>query len=231
MTAAARRVRPALAFFDVDETLIADKSLVAFWTYWSASHPGQRDAGGLRTEAAATRDRRALNRAYYRRYTGVPLAALEAAGRRWYDDYRRGEDPFVLPVLEAVETHRAAGREVVLVSGSMRPLLAPLAEELGVSAVLCTELLVTPDGRLTGEVLEPMIGEAKADAALWFMRERGADPDDCFAYGDHESDLALLRAVGRPVVVGNSPRLKEEARRFAWPVLPARRGPLRAASV
>jgi HAD superfamily hydrolase (TIGR01490 family) len=176
---------------------------------------------------AATPDREALNRRYYRRYAGVPLAELEAAGRSWYEEYRRGGTAFVLPALAAVAEHRAAGRAVVLVSGSMRPLLAALAEELG-AALVCTELLVDADGVLTGEVLRPMIGQAKAEAAVRLMREHGADPADCFAYGDHESDLALLRAVGRPVVVGDSPLLNEEAERSGWPVTPARRGPLEA---
>ncbi|MET9426925.1 HAD-IB family hydrolase [Streptomyces sp. NPDC003036] len=246
MTAVAGGGRPSLAFFDVDETVIAEKSMIAFWEYWVASQPAPApapapvaadvleppvaaDAPEPPADAAATRDREALNRAYYRRYAGVPPAVLEASGRLWYDGYRRGGAAFVLPAVDAVAAHRAAGRDVVLVSGSMRPLLDPLAEELGVSRVVCTELVVGADGVLTGEVHRPMIGEAKAEAALRIMRERGADPADCFAYGDHESDLALLRAVGTPVVVGDSPELNEEAERFGWAVLPARRGPLRAA--
>ncbi|MFG2842881.1 HAD family hydrolase [Kitasatospora sp. NPDC048296] len=229
MTAPALRVRPALAFFDVDETVIAEKSPVAFWQYWRDRHPDRvaADLPDLSSEVAATPDREALNRRYYRRYAGVPLAELEAAGRSWYEEYRRGGSAFVLPALAALAEHRAAGRAVVLVSGSMRPLLAALAEELG-AALVCTELLVDADGVLTGEVPRPMIGQAKAEAAVRLMREHGADPADCFAYGDHESDLALLRAVGRPVVVGDSPLLNQEAKRSGWPVTPARRGPLEA---
>ncbi|MFF0386784.1 HAD family hydrolase [Streptomyces sp. NPDC004286] len=228
MTSLPVNVVPALAFFDVDETVISEKSLIEFWRYWRATHPAPVADGvlALRSEATRPRDREALNRSYYRRYAGATLAALEAAGRRWYDVYRRGSDAFVPATLEAIAMHQAAGREVVLVSGSMRPLLGPLAEELGVRAVLCTELVTGADGVLTGEVHRPMIGVAKAEAAVRIMRTHGARPDDCFAYGDHESDLALLRAVGRPVVVGDSPLLNREALRFGWPVVPAGRGPL-----
>ncbi|MER5887819.1 HAD-IB family hydrolase [Streptomyces sp. NPDC001941] len=234
MTTASQRVRPragregvAVAFFDVDETVIAGKSMLDFWAYWEAEHPSAAVTGPPPASGpAAAPNREALNRWYYRRYAGVPLAALEAAGRSWYETYRRGGTAFVLPVLDTLAAHRAEGREVVLVSGSMRPLLDPLAAELGVATVLCTELVVRPDGVLTGEVHRPMIGEAKAAAATGIMRERGAHPPDCFAYGDHESDLALLRAVGRPVVVGSSAVLNEEARRHGWPLVPAHYGPL-----
>lgn len=233
MTAAAGNACPPLAFFDVDETVIAVKSMVEFWEYWLASNPSPvaADVSGLRAEAAVTRDREALNRRYYRRYAGVPSADLEAAGRRWYDTYRRGGTAFVAATLDALAVHRAAGHEIVLVSGSMRPLLAPLAEELGAVAVLCTELVVRSGGVLTGEVHRPMIGAAKAEAAVRIMRERGVDPRDCFAYGDHESDLALLRAVGGPVVVGDSRPLNEVAERSGWVVVPAHRGPLRVGSM
>ncbi|MFE5580853.1 HAD family hydrolase, partial [Kitasatospora sp. NPDC056531] len=204
-----------------------------FWVGWGGGG-GSRPGGGATSSLWAlcrgvgpTPDRETMNRRYYRRYAGVPLAELETAGRSWYEEYRRGGSAFVLPALAAVAEHRAAGRAVVLVSGSMRPLLAALAEELG-AALVCTELLADADGVLTGEVLRPMIGQAKAEAAVRLMREHGADPADCFAYGDHESDLALLRAVGRPVVVGDSPLLNEEAERSGWPVTPARRGPLEA---
>jgi HAD superfamily hydrolase (TIGR01490 family) len=228
MRAVAAGTRPALAFFDVDETVIAEKSMIAFWEHWKGRCPARIAAKASRPPAGGEAlDRAELNRWYYRRYAGVPLALLEDAGRLWYDAYRGGDSAFVRPVVDAVDAHRAAGREVVLVSGSMRPLLRPLAKDVGASAILCSELVVGADGLLTGEVRQPMIGGAKAEAATRLMRARGADPRECFAYGDHESDLPLLRAVGKPVVVGDSPRLNEAAQRFGWPVTPALRGPLR----
>jgi HAD superfamily hydrolase (TIGR01490 family) len=224
------RTGTPLAFFDVDETVIAEKSLIAFWDHWRRLHPEQVAATPARAPAGAATavDRAELNRRYFQRFAGVPLTALEAAGGLWYDRYRRGEAAFVRSVVDAVDAHRDAGREVVLVSGSMRPLLTGLARDLRAAAILCTELVVDANGVLTGEVVRPMIGDAKAQAAVRLMRERGADPRTCFAYGDHESDLSLLQTVGRPVVVGDSPALNDAARRWGWPVAPALPGPLRA---
>ncbi|MFJ6696357.1 HAD family hydrolase [Streptomyces sp. NPDC091272] len=210
----------AIAFFDVDETLIATKSMFDFWAYWTALGHGR----GADTRPVQG-DRAARNRAHFRRYAGVPAAELEAAGRHWYAAYREGASAFVLRAVEALRGHRAAGRTVVLVSGSMRALVEPVARDLGADAVLCTELCADARGVLTGEVERPMIGAVKGAAARDLIRRSGAVADGCYAYGDHASDLPLLRAVGRPAVVGDDPDLADHALRAGWPQLPAGSGP------
>ena len=41
---------------------------------------------------------------------------------------------------------------------------------------------------------------------------------DCAFYSDSHSDLPMLAAVGRPVVVDPDPRLRRHARRAGWPI-------------
>ncbi|GHC70328.1 HAD-IB family hydrolase [Streptomyces cinnamoneus] len=228
-----------IAFFDVDETVLAAKSMLDFWSYWTLeSEPGGfLSDGGHPGPAAralpAGADRAERNRAYYRRFAGVPLARLQRAGEQWYAAYRRNRAAFVTAGLAALDRHRDAGHGVVLVSGSTHALLAPLARDVGADLVLCTEQITGPDGVLTGEVHHPMIGEAKARAVTALLAQLPAAAEDCFGYGDHTSDLAMLRAVGRPAVVGGDPALLAQARRHGWPVLPATAGPrtARAAAV
>lgn len=223
-----------VAFFDVDETLITAKSMFDFVAHVSRGGPplSGSDGGEYRPEVVdldAMRRRGAgraeMNRAYYRRYAGVPLTRLQAAGRDWYRAYRGRAEAFVTSGLRALVRHQKAGRGIVLVSGSARPLLEPIAEDLGADLVLCTEQFVDPGGVLTGEVARPMIGEAKAEAATTVMTQLGVPPVDCFAYGDHTSDLDMLQAVGNPVVVGADPVLARHARASGWPVLPSSPGP------
>lgn len=233
--AAARDVRRrpgVIAFFDVDETLLAAKTLLDFWDFWAGSGnwPAPARVPDLRARAAAGEDRGTLNREYYRRFAGVPLDTLRSAARVWYDTHRRGTRAFVTAGIEAVERHRALGHEVVLVSGSLRPLLEAVAEDLGGAEVRCAEQSVTDEGVLTGEIDRPMIGQAKADAVSAVVRARGVRGSDCYAYGDHESDLAMLRSVGHPVVVGGSAALAREAERAGWAVLGGHRGPGRTAA-
>ena len=83
-------------------------------------------------------------------------------------------------------------------------------------AILCTRPL-TADGRYTGEVETPVIGEGKRAAVRRALDERpDIDPADCYGYGDHVSDLPMLELVGHPVVVGGDSELREAlARRSA----------------
>ncbi|MFE9028951.1 HAD family hydrolase [Streptomyces iakyrus] len=230
----------SVAFFDVDETLLATKSLLDFWDYWVTRQDGPAGTGSrphdpqrrtaqptppATTAAAGPPDRSRLNRDYYRRYTGTPLSLLRAAARDWYALYRRGERAFVTAGLHALARHRALGHEIVLVSGSLRPVVDAVAADLGATAVRCAEQAVTGDGLLTGEIDRPMIGRAKADAVGAHLAERGARAGDCHAYGDHDSDLPMLRSVGHPVVIGGAPALRHEAARLGWTTLPGDTGP------
>ncbi|WP_204288769.1 HAD family hydrolase [Microbispora amethystogenes] len=211
-----------VAFFDVDETLLAGKSMIEFLRYWlDPDDAAFRDALAELGAVAEREGRAAANRAYYRLFAGVPSAALAEAGGRWYARHRRRPDAFVSSTVAALAGHRAAGDLVVLVSGSCRAVLDPLAADVGGDEVLCTELVAGADGRLTGEVARSMIGPAKSEAAAELLRSLGVSPAVCFAYGDHSSDLDLLTAVGSPRVVGGDPVLASWAARHGWPVLPA----------
>ncbi|MNE05179.1 phosphoserine phosphatase [compost metagenome] len=104
-------------------------------------------------------------------------------------------------------------------SGSATQFLAPLAAELGVSHVLANRLEMHR-GRFTGQLIPPQtIGVGKRQAALSLMSELSAEPNNCFAYGDHLSDLPLLMSVGTPTVVARDPALIQHARQHGWPIL------------
>jgi HAD superfamily hydrolase (TIGR01490 family) len=200
------------AFFDVD-TVVADKTMLSFLRFHLASlglgEPVfERKAAWLRRCAAIGMTQEEVNRAYFRLYAGVGTPDLVAQGRQWFaQQYARGGF-FHGPALEAMRAHQQRGHAVVLVSGSFFPCLNPIAEHLRVNAVLGTEPVVR-GGRLTGEVVEPLIGEAKARAVLaWATRHR-INPARCYAYGDHITDLPLLKTVGHAVAVGDDRTLAE----------------------
>lgn len=210
----------AVAFFDVDETLITVKSMSSFLAFYWDRAGEDRDRflrarnEHLRDQAAGV-SRSRLNRAFYRHFRGASGAELNRAGREWFASEQAQGGLFHQPAVDALRGHRRAGDLVVLVSGSFLPCLAPVAEALHADVVLCTTA-EERDGVLTGEVGPPVIGPRKAYLARQTMSDHRADPRDCHAYGDHASDADLLRAVGHPVVVGDDPVLTSLARRERW---------------
>lgn len=223
-------VPPAVAFFDVDETLIRAKSMFGFLRFYLRQvrnePPGtyQRLAAGLRAAADRGVPREEINRRYYRLLAGENTAQLERAGRAWFAS-QPVDARYIGATVVELRRHQAAGAVVVLLSGSFFACLAPIAEPLGVRWVLGTRPVVRR-GVLTGEVLAPMIGPRKGRAAELAAAVLSVPLAACSAYADHASDLPLLTAVGDPVVVGTDQVLAAHASRGNWRrILPYQRPP------
>nr|WP_017570552.1 HAD-IB family hydrolase [Nocardiopsis halotolerans] len=218
------RYRPRYgAFFDVDETLVSDKSMFSFLAFYLSERgesPSVYDrlTGELRGRARRGAPREAVNRAYYRLYQGEPRDRVAASGRRWFSERMRDPGFLHASTVGELDRHRAAGADIVLLSGSFFACLDPVAEALGATAALGSEPVVR-GGLFTGEVARTMIGPAKGEAAVEFAASRGLSLPDSHGYGDHISDLALLEAVGHPHVVGADPDLRTHAVVRGWPVL------------
>lgn len=118
-----------------------------------------------------------------------------------------------------IKAHQHRGHRVVIAT-SATPLQAwPLARELGISDVLCTQW-ETEDGVLTGAVAgRPLWGPGKVAAVRSFAAENGLDLAQSYAYANGDEDVALLNAVGYPRAVNPQPRLAEAAAKHSWPVL------------
>ena len=161
--------------------------------------------------------RTAFQRSFYRVYRGLPADELE---RRAAALFRAYIEPRIFPdAVERIERHRARGDRVVLVTGSVEPIVAPLAEHLGVSSVIAPRLAVE-DGRLTGELEEPPIaGERKAEKIAAFAAENEIDLGVSVAYGDSADDLPMLALAGRAAVVNPRGRLLDQAMARNWEIL------------
>lgn len=213
------------AFFDVDDTLISIKSMFDFFPFWCArtGQAGQvkRFEEAFSIARANGRPREDLNRIYYRFFRGAALSDLEALGEQWFiDRFVINPAPYCVRVIGRMEAHRLGEVEPVLVSGSMLPLLAPIAGELKVKHILCTQLVLDEQRCLTGEIGAPQtIGAGKAVAVRQFLASHDASPGDCFAYGDDVSDIAMLELVGNSVAVGAHPELLEISQQRGWALL------------
>lgn len=213
-----------IAFFDVDETIIATKSMFDFLWFL-----GEREAGidasaiisNLQQLSKEGASRASINVQFWRYFSGLDSARVERFAEEWFGLRTQQPDTFFIPsVLNRLEFHQASGDVVALVSGSATVILKPIARRLGANYLFATRL-IEHNGVYTGDILPPvMIGSGKQEAVRNFAISLGFDLADCYVYGDHVSDLPMLEAVGHPTAIGAEGELAEIARARGWPVLP-----------
>jgi HAD superfamily hydrolase (TIGR01490 family) len=218
---------PVFAFFDVDDTLIAVKSMFSFQNYWYAQTGDtveqQRFTADMQRMKAEGEDWAAMNTRYYAYFAGRVVADVFAAGRAWFAALEQAQGGvFNDVIVDQLQHLRAQGVEPVFVSGSFPAIMAPVAARLGVVHMLVTRM-EEQAGVFTGRILPPQtIGPGKARAVEAFLAEQGGAAPRCYAFGDDISDLPLLLAVGHPHAVAGGRGLEAEARRRGWPVLAPR---------
>lgn len=219
--------RPVVAFFDADETLIAMKSPFSLLRYRLRR---QGDITGATYERMVEPLRRLASMGvtpvevvskFYELHAGIPWDDVLAEARVWYAELREHGAPFIEPTVARLRRHQEAGHHTVVVSGSWPATLIPITDDLGIDLVLCTEPELDERRCMTGAIRHAMFGPAKADAVREALDKFGADPADCYAYGDDPGDLTMLRMVGHPTVVGANPTMTVHAAEHGWPVLPA----------
>ncbi len=215
------------AFFDVDETLIGIKSMFSFrdfylrWTLGVEQGTAAQKHAQTQVQEQVARglERTEINRLFWESFRGFEQTDVQQAAYAWHQQVRQKPGYFIQQAVAALRQHQQEGTEPVFVSGSCIDILMPLATELGVKTLL-TNRLEVEQGRFTGKLLPPQtIGAGKRQAMVDFLEESDALACDCYAYGDHLSDLPLLETVGHPRVVAGNTDLVSVARHRGWPVL------------
>lgn len=217
---------PAVAFIDVDGTLLAETTTYLF-------------ARILRRRGLIKRSfiLRALYHGLQHRFGRLDYGRLVAFGlnsiaripiidlqRIAYENFVEHVKPRLYEgVVDHLNDLRTRGTAVVLVSSSPGIVLEPLSIYLG-----CTDAITTPvridRGRLVGIAEGPACyGEGKLHYARRWAESRQIAMDDAVAYADNWSDRALLAHVGRAVVVHPHRKLKRLARARGWIIVRPRR--------
>lgn len=117
----------------------------------------------------------------------------------------------------AIEAHRNDGRKVVMATTSPYDLVAPLAEALGLDAVIATRYGEV-DGKYDGSVDGFFVwGPGKLAAVRQWAALNGVDVTKSWAYSDSIYDMPLLSAVKNPTAINPDPRLAMVAMLRRWP--------------
>jgi HAD superfamily hydrolase (TIGR01490 family) len=215
---------PIAAFFDLDKTVIAKSSTLAFGRPFyqhgliSRSDALRSVAGHLvfRIAGANHNQMERIREWVSGLCRGWPVDRVSEIVARYLDE-------LILPYIYAearalIATHRDAGQDVIIVSTSGHEVVDPIAKLLGVDDVIATRMEVA-GGRYTGVIEFYAYGEAKAARVRELAAERGYPLADCYAYSDSATDLPLLETVGHPHAVNPDRALRRIAAQRGWPIL------------
>jgi HAD superfamily hydrolase (TIGR01490 family) len=213
----------AVAFFDMDGTLVRGQTPVLLVRF-------MRKAGSVSLVfllgvglwfvaykiGVVKPTRRARERAA-RVFKGRSVEQVEAAMTRFAREVLVPRfDP---RVVGALREHTAKGDRVVILSAALEPVVKALGRELGVEDYVGAACEISK-GRYSGRIDGPIPhANEKTRVAARFISRAGVLAKDCWAYGDHDTDLPLLRWVGHPVAVNPRPGLLAAAQRAVWPIL------------
>ncbi len=210
------------AFFDLDKTIIARSSTLAF------TRPMFR-AGLL---DGTTLAKAGIAQAYYRAF-GAGEGQLDRVKEELSNLIRGWErqevvalveetvDEVVTPMVYAealavVDGHVKAGHRVVVISASPEEIVRPLCRYLGIEEIIATRSEVDSEGRYTGNIEFYAYGENKARAMRELSAREGIDLDASYAYSDSATDMPMLEAVGNPVAVNPDSKLAAVAAERGW---------------
>lgn len=212
------------AFFDLDKTIIATSSTVAF------SHELQVEGLLSRVDTLRTvyaqflfmvggADARQTSRmrdAIAETITGWEAAKVRTIVEETVEQYI---DPVVYEeALRLIRRHQANGRDVVIVSASGVEIVEPIARLLGAASFVASEMEVV-GGKYTGKIDFYAYGPKKAEAIRNLAEKMGYDLRRSYAYSDSITDMPMLDAVGFGFAVNPSHAMRRAAIEHGWGVL------------
>ena len=209
------------AFFDFDGTLISGYSAGAF--YQDRVWRREFSAGELARTLLAGAEMAARG-ADVSKLMGVAIGSwagrsedevVELFGRL----FRERIAGMVYPeARRLVAAHNRAGHTVALATSATRYQAAPLAADLGVEHVLCSEVELV-DGNFSGLFAGDVLwGEAKARAVRRLASRKRISLKRSYGYANGDEDVPFLEVVGNPRAINPASRLERTARERSWPV-------------
>lgn len=193
------RLAKKLVVMDVDSTLIQQEVIELL-----AAKVGVAEEVVKITNAAMAGelDFEGSLRARVKLLAGAPASILDEV---------RGEIKLTPGARTLVRTLQKLGHEVAVVSGGFTTVIEPLLLELSITNYRANTLEVI-DGKLTGEVIEPIIDRAsKAQALRDFATATGVAIEQTIAIGDGANDLDMIAVAGLGIAFNAKPAVRAAA--------------------
>jgi HAD superfamily hydrolase (TIGR01490 family) len=212
-----------LAIFDIDGTVVFGRSTERAFAAWLwrrgvLRYRGLAAFAGflLRYLPRYGRHITKKNKAWL---TGLAVATVEEEANRFIvDEVTRWLAP---DVVARLDSHIAAGDQVVLLSGTLDCLAAALGRQLGIADCVGTSCLTDGDVFVAAPPTRHPFAESKRELLDDLCSQFSVSPREVTAYADSHHDILLLDAVGFPVAVNPDKRLSRMAKAKGWEVLRA----------
>lgn len=214
-----------LAIFDVDGTLISGKSTEKRFIAWLLQHGclGPRQIASMawhvpRRFPLFGRHVFRKNKSYL---TGLTEAVVSEQASRFVASLP--EVDWIRESLDELREHRERGEVVVLMSGTLQPIIDALAARVGADAAVGTTCILEAGRYADRPPLRHPFYHAKAALLEEIRSQHGVAAGDVLAYADSRFDIPLLERVGEPVAVGPDRGLAAWARTRRCRVIDYRR--------
>jgi phosphoserine phosphatase len=195
---ASRRKRLLLP--DMDSTMIAQECIDELADY-----------AGLKAHVAGITERAMRGEIEFEPALRERVALLKGLAVSVVDEVLKQRITLTPGGRELVATMRAHGAYTCLISGGFTLFTNAVAAQLGFEENRANELVVR-DGKLTGEVKEPILGRAAKLATLVELTEAfDLDDIDTLAAGDGANDLGMIEHAGLGVAYHAKPAVAAAA--------------------
>ena len=195
----ARRKRLLLA--DMDSTMIGQECVDEL-----------ADFAGLKAHVAAITERAMRGEIAFEPALRERVALLKGLPVSVIDEVLKDRITLTPGAVELVRTMRAHGAYTCLVSGGFTLFTQRIAEMIGFQENRANTLVIGDDGKLTGEVAEPVLGREAKLATLTDLRESfDLDNLDTMVIGDGANDLGMIEQAGLGVAYHAKPAVAAAA--------------------
>lgn len=196
-----RKIRPAtpqpgpevpvsLVCFDMDGVLI---DVGSSWVMVH-KHFGVENDASLRAYLNGEFD----DKEFIRRDAALWLKKRPKLSRADFEEIFR-EPPFMDGVMETVQTLRAEGVQMAIVSGGVDVMAESVAKRLGIPRVAANGFVYDTDGHITGEGIVRTPLNDKAAPVVAFAKASGIPLEEVLSIGNSLPDVSMFEVSGRSI--------------------------------
>ena len=128
---------------------------------------------------------------------------------------------FYQDALNILNENKKNNGKIILLSNAIEIIIKEIAEYIEIADYICTKLEIK-DGLYTGKIDgNTTFGENKVKKLENFLKENNLslEKQQSWGYGDHLSDIFVLKLVKYPSVVNPSRKLEKVAKENKWRIL------------